>query len=129
MPSTCGLPEKTCATIFSAYCGNTVVDGTWQERQRLAFVRRGIGLQPHPQHGAEHRRLQRRAVQQGSIHAAEGLEVGGLFPRAFPFFIVPVVALLAFLGTDEDLLDLVDPIFRALAVWPSAPSPRHDRGR
>ena len=51
-----------------------------------------------------------------SVHTAEGLEVGGLFPRAFPFFIVPVVTLLAFLGTDEDPLDLVDPLFRALAV-------------
>ena len=34
MPSTCGLPDNTWATIFSACCGNTVVDGTWQERQR-----------------------------------------------------------------------------------------------
>src|SRR5690349_18515316 len=35
IPSTCGLPDITCSVIFSAYCGNTVVDGTWQERQRL----------------------------------------------------------------------------------------------
>ena len=28
MPSICGLPATTCAAIFSAYCGNTVVDGT-----------------------------------------------------------------------------------------------------
>ena len=116
MPSICGLPGEDLRGDFLGMLREHRRRRHMAGEAALAFVRRGIRLQPHAQHGAKHRRLQRRAVQQGRVHAAEGLEVRRLLPRAFPFFIMAVVTLLALFGTDEDLLDLIDPLFRALAV-------------
>ena len=82
----------------------------------LAFFRRRIRLQPHAQHGTKHRRLQGGAVEKRSIHAAERFQIRRLFPRALPFFVMAVVALLALFGADEHLFDLVDPAIRRLPV-------------
>jgi hypothetical protein len=55
-------------------------------------------------------------MQERRIHPAEGLEVRSLFPRPLPFFIVAVVALLAIFRSDEDFLNLGNPIIGRLSV-------------
>src|SRR5581483_3975585 len=69
-----------------------------------------LGLHPQAEHGLEDRRFERGAVEQSGIDAAERLEIGRLLAHAFPFFVMPVVALLAVLGPDEHLFDLRHPI-------------------
>ena len=50
-------------------------------------------------------------MQKGGVYAAHELQVHGHFPKPGHFFIVPVVALAADFGAEEDILDLLDPGF------------------
>src|SRR5215467_15208685 len=82
----------------------------------LAFVRCRIRLDPNPEDRPEDRRLQRGAMQERGIHASERFQIRGLFTRALPFFIMAVVTLLAFFGSNEYLFDLLNPIRLPLAI-------------
>ena len=73
------------------------------------FIGRRIGLQPDTQHRAEDRRLQRRAMQECRINPAESLQVRRLLSHAFPFLVMPVVALFAIFRSNEDLFNLLHP--------------------
>src|SRR5690242_18928836 len=59
----------------------------------LAFIGRWIRLQPDTEHGPEHRRFQRRAMEQRRLDAAEGLENWRSHARPFLLLVMAVVTL------------------------------------
>jgi hypothetical protein len=55
-------------------------------------------------------------MQERGIDPAEGLEVWRLFAHAFPFFIVPIVALFAVFRSNKDLFNFRHPVGRSLCL-------------